>query len=87
MSTMSRNNLPIGNDTVNITPIKAFSDNYIWAISNNGMATLVDPGDANVCIDFLENNQLTLHSILITHHHSDHTGGIKQLVDYCQQKN
>jgi hydroxyacylglutathione hydrolase len=70
----------------NITPIKAFSDNYIWAIINNSAATLVDPGDANVCIEFLEQNKLTLNAILITHHHSDHTGGISELVDYCQQK-
>lgn len=76
----------VGVTSVNITPIKAFSDNYIWAIINKNVATLVDPGDANVCIAFLEQNKLTLSTILITHHHSDHTGGIKQLVNYCQQK-
>jgi hydroxyacylglutathione hydrolase len=74
------------NSPIHITPIKAFSDNYIWAIINENVATLVDPGDADVCIEFLENNQLTLNAILITHHHSDHTGGIESLVDYCQQK-
>ncbi|MDX2370091.1 MAG: hydroxyacylglutathione hydrolase [Colwellia sp.] len=72
---------------VSITPIKAFTDNYIWAITNKHVATLVDPGDADVCIEFLEKNKLTLSAILITHHHSDHTGGINMLVDYCQQKN
>ena len=78
--------VPVGDRSVNISPIKAFSDNYIWAITNNAFATLVDPGDASVCIEFLEKNQLILDSILITHHHSDHTGGIKELVEYCQQK-
>jgi len=76
----------VGIPSVNITPIKAFNDNYIWAITNKNMATLVDPGDANVCIEFLEKNELILSTILITHHHSDHTGGITKLVDYCQQK-
>lgn len=76
----------VGITSENITPIKAFSDNYIWAIINNNMVTLVDPGDANVCIEFLEENKLTLSAILVTHHHSDHTGGINKLVDYCQQK-
>jgi len=71
---------------VNISPIKAFSDNYIWTLTNKTFATLVDPGDASVCIDFLEKNNLILDSILITHHHSDHTGGIKELVEYCQQR-
>jgi hydroxyacylglutathione hydrolase len=71
-----------------ITYIKAFSDNYIWAIShkNTKKAALVDPGDAAVCIAFLEKNQLALSAILITHHHADHTGGIKELIAYCQQK-
>lgn len=71
---------------IKITPIKAFNDNYIWAITNKQTATLVDPGDADVCINFLEDNSLTLSAILITHHHADHTGGIEKLVNYCQQK-
>ena len=86
MSAIQPINSSIGLNPVNITPIKAFSDNYIWAITNKQVATLVDPGDASVCIEFLEKNTLILTSILITHHHSDHTGGINQLVDYCQQK-
>ena len=77
---------PVNLSSITITPIRAFSDNYIWAITNEQVATLVDPGDADVCIAFLEQNKLTLKSILITHHHSDHTGGINKLVDYCQQK-
>jgi hydroxyacylglutathione hydrolase len=77
---------PVDPASIKITPIKAFSDNYIWAITNTKVATLVDPGDASVCIEFLEKNKLTLSSILITHHHSDHTGGIDKLVDYCQEK-
>jgi len=76
--------------TINIRAIKAFSDNYIWAINNknnnSSKTVLVDPGDAEVCIKFLEKNQLSLSTILITHHHPDHTGGIKELIEYCQQK-
>ncbi|MFT5637132.1 MAG: hydroxyacylglutathione hydrolase [Cognaticolwellia sp.] len=47
---------------------------------------LVDPGDANVCIEFIEQQKLQLSSILITHHHADHVGGIKKLVEYCKSK-
>lgn len=70
-----------------ITPIKAFTDNYIWAITskNSNNLALVDPGDARVCIDFIEKNSLILTSLLITHHHADHIGGIKELYHYCQQ--
>lgn len=71
-----------------IVAIKSLTDNYIWAITSteNNAITLVDPGDANVCIDFIEANNLTLCSILITHHHIDHVGGIDELRAYCDNK-
>ncbi len=74
------------NADIIIEALPAFSDNYIWAITNETTAALVDPGDADVCINFLEKNKLILNTILITHHHADHTGGIKKLVAYCQQQ-
>ncbi len=73
------------NSSSKIIAIKAFSDNYIWAITNNKSLALVDPGDANVCINFIERHQLKLDAILITHHHPDHTGGIEKLRSYCQK--
>lgn len=42
---------------------------------------VVDPGDAAPVIEFLNEHQLTLSAVLITHHHPDHTGGIKTLSD------
>ncbi|WOT06628.1 hydroxyacylglutathione hydrolase [Shewanella youngdeokensis] len=67
-----------------VTPLTAFNDNYIWALqtSQNHGAYVVDPGDANVVIDFLKTNQLPLLGVLITHHHHDHTGGIAQLLQH-----
>lgn len=62
-----------------IYPIKAFQDNYIWAIHDNSKMIVVDPGDAQPVIEFCHQHQLSLEAILITHHHNDHTGGIAQL--------
>jgi hydroxyacylglutathione hydrolase len=64
-----------------IIPIKAFTDNYIWAICGEDHCVVVDPGDAAPVIEFLNEHQLTLSAVLITHHHPDHTGGIKTLSD------
>ncbi len=66
-----------------ITPIPAFEDNYIWACCQPGnpFCLVVDPGDAAAVLRFLAGNGKTLGAILITHHHRDHTGGIAQL---CQ---
>lgn len=71
-----------------VSMIKAFSDNYIWAISSKSSQALaiVDPGDADVCIQHIEQSNKQLRAILITHHHSDHVGGIEKLLKYCQEK-
>lgn len=66
---------------IETTAIKAFSDNYIWLVINfeEKIALCVDPGDASPVLNVLEQQQLRLTDILITHHHFDHTGGIKGL--------
>ncbi|GAA6206507.1 hydroxyacylglutathione hydrolase [Thalassotalea sp. SU-HH00458] len=71
-----------------ISPIKAFKDNYIWTITSKSSEhlVLVDPGDAKVCIEYIEKHNKTLTAILITHHHADHIGGIEELHQYCQNK-
>ncbi len=64
---------------MNILPLPAFTDNYIWLIEENGKASVVDPGDADVVNNFLKEKDLKLTNILITHHHYDHTGGVQKL--------
>jgi hydroxyacylglutathione hydrolase len=65
---------------MDIIPIAAFSDNYIWAIcTEKEHIIIVDPGDADVVERFLEAHEKTLAAILITHHHGDHTGGLLAL--------
>lgn len=67
-------------NTYTITPIPAFDDNYIWCLSNDRQqALVVDPGDAEPVINYINDHDLTLAGILITHHHHDHTGGIQAL--------
>lgn len=69
-----------------IEPIAAFTDNYIWLLSDetNGIAAVVDPGDAEPVLKELQRRALRLTSILITHHHGDHVGGIADLVAHTQ---
>jgi len=68
-----------------ILPISAFKDNYIWAIiDQNNHLCVVDPGDAKPVIKFIDDNQLTLDTILITHHHHDHIGGVAELAEKYQ---
>ena len=68
------------NTLLQVWPIPAFDDNYIWCIHDGSSALLVDPGDAKPSLEYLKANSLTLKGILITHHHADHTGGILNLL-------
>ena len=66
---------------LSIQPIPAFDDNYIWLLSESESrrAYVVDPGEAAPVVSALEQHQLSLEGILITHHHFDHVGGVEQL--------
>ena len=63
-----------------VLPIPAFKDNYIWLIKHGHRVVVVDPGDAGPVIETLNHNSLELGAILITHHHADHIGGVAALL-------
>jgi hydroxyacylglutathione hydrolase len=58
-----------------IVPLRAFSDNYIWTLRDARHAVVVDPGDARPVLEYLRAQGLELAAILNTHHHADHVGG------------
>jgi hydroxyacylglutathione hydrolase len=69
---------------IEIIPIKALTDNYIWAICNldSKQCICVDPGESPAVVAFLQQNSLTLDAIFVTHHHWDHTHGIAGLIQH-----
>jgi hydroxyacylglutathione hydrolase len=65
-----------------VTPVRAFTDNFIWLIHSPRNATevvAVDPGDAAPVESALKDCALRLTAILVTHHHADHVGGVADL--------
>ncbi len=73
--------MPEPHNKIHVQPISAFSDNYIWLMYNSESreACVVDPGDAQPVLSTLKELGLNLSTILITHHHFDHVGGLEAL--------
>lgn len=63
-----------------IESIKVLTDNYVWAIVENDEVVIVDPGEAEPVKQFIQQNNLQLIKILITHKHADHIGGVAELI-------
>lgn len=61
---------------------EVFSSNRLYLMQHpDRSATVVDPASAPEVLQFLEQNELNLAAILITHHHGDHTAGIPALLE------
>ncbi len=66
---------------LSVKPIKAYQDNYIWLVSTNEGSIVVDPGESKKILNLIDNNEIDLEGVLITHHHFDHTNGLSDLLN------
>lgn len=64
---------------MNLLPLPAFTDNYLWMLHDGRQAIVVDPGDSAPVLQALQQLGVQLQAILVTHHHPDHVGGVDVL--------
>ena len=59
--------------------LRAFSDNLMYLLHSGGSAAVVDPADAGPVLAAVERHGVRLETVLVTHHHRDHTAGCLEL--------
>ncbi len=63
-----------------VITLRAFGDNFIYLVPYEpGKAIAVDPGEAGGVLCTLKEHDLTLTTVLVTHHHYDHSAGAADL--------
>ncbi|CAG7699884.1 unnamed protein product [Allacma fusca] len=74
---------------LSIITIPATQDNFMYLIvdKTSGEATVVDPVEPQRVLQVVNQEQVTLKSVLTTHHHWDHAGGNQKLVDLSVNEN
>lgn len=67
--------------TISAQPVPILKDNYAWLLtdSETGATAIVDPADAGPIIAAIEARGGRLDTILLTHHHADHTAGVDEV--------
>ncbi len=66
-----------------VAVLRAFADNYIFMLLDGSApeAAVVDPGDPGLVLSYLQRTGHRLTAILNTHHHNDHVGGNRALLE------
>ena len=68
--------------------INQLKDNYSFVLYNESLKScVIDPADSNPILNFALENNLTIEDIFITHHHKDHTSGVKGILNAFPEVN
>lgn len=66
--------------------LNILKDNYCWIISEGNNAVIIDAGESEPILKFLDTRKLNISAILLTHYHNDHVGGLKDIIAKRSEK-
>ena len=69
---------------IEIAPVPAFKDNYLWVIHDGRYVAVVNPGDAAPGLNYLTQHSLELTTSLITQHR--HRAGPRRFAGACLRR-
>lgn len=62
-----------------LLPIPALNDNYIWLYGRENLPVIViDISESEPLLAYLQQHQLTVEAVLLTHKHQDHLAGLEE---------
>lgn len=72
------------NSLLRVELVPIFEDNYVFVVIDNStkQAVVIDPGECTTVKEFITAQELEIKAILLTHHHNDHIGGVRELKDF-----
>jgi hydroxyacylglutathione hydrolase len=66
-------------DEWTVAAVPVLQDNFVYVVSFGKDAIVIDAGEAEPVVEYLEQHGFCLHDVLLTHQHADHTRGYRQL--------
>ena len=67
---------------ISIISISQLKDNYCYLIKDDVSTIIIDPAESKSIIKYVNENNLKISAIFITHHHKDHTAGIESILKH-----
>jgi len=69
---------------IKVKIIPQLKDNYSYIVysEERKLSAIIDPAESSSIIDFIQRENLTIETIILTHHHDDHTAGVKGILNF-----
>ena len=72
----------VQDERIRVFVFQQLQDNYSYLVEIRSFAILIDPAESQEILTTIENENLQLKAILLTHYHDDHINGVKGILKH-----